>query len=311
MKRLCVHRAPIGISLQDAGRRGYLRYGVSAAGPMDWARHAMANHMLGKHPAETAIEVGPAGIGLTLDSGELQVSFAGPGFTLFCEGTVFTGPGRFVLKAGQPLEVIPRAGAMWGYLGIQGEFNITPVLGSQAEHRVGGLYARRLSAGCELPVRENSPMLPSLQHYMDPYILYQRQEIAILPSSQFDDFSPRMKARLVNKMTSIAPRFDRMAYQLQGLCIRCDKGHDILSDGVTMGAIQVPGDGHPFILMADHQPTGGYPKIACVSRADLPRIAQMSPGQLFTMCWTTPEQALVRWTTIRRQLGSLKALQGY
>jgi allophanate hydrolase subunit 2 len=82
MKRLHIQRAPIGVSLQDAGRNGYLRYGVSTAGPMDWAHHAMANSMLGKSFGDTAIEVGPAGMDLILDAGDLQLSFAGPGFVI-------------------------------------------------------------------------------------------------------------------------------------------------------------------------------------------------------------------------------------
>jgi allophanate hydrolase subunit 2 len=77
-----------------------------------------------------------------------------------------------------------------------------------------------------------------------------------------------------------------------------------------MGAIQVPGDGRPFVLMADHQPTGGYPKIACICKADLPRMAQMTPGELFTLHWITPEQGLKRWVSMNEQLNSLTALRG-
>jgi len=108
----------------------------------------------------------------------------------------------------------------------------------------------------------------------------------------------------------IASRFDRMAYQLRGVRLTCEQGHDILSDGVTMGAIQVPGDGRPFVLMADHQPTGGYPKIACICKADLPRLAQMAPGRHFSLHWTTPELAVQRWAAINQQLDTLTALRG-
>ena len=310
MSVLDIHRASVGVSIQDAGRKGYLRYGISGAGPMDWARHAMANHMLAKPPGEAVIEVGPAGVGLSLDAGQLQMSFAGPGFRLELGNQTLACPASFVLKAGQRLEVVPRAGAMWGYLGIQGAIEVPPLLGSYAENSVSGLCARKLRTGSRLPVRSDEIKNTVVQAYIDPYIAFENQPLGLLPSSQFDDFSDKMKALLVSKPLSIAPRFDRMAYQLRGLQLNCDKGHDILSDGVTMGALQVPGDGRPFVLMADHQPTGGYPKIACICKADLPRIAQMAPGKLFTLQWMTPDQGLKRWFSIKQQIQSMTALRG-
>lgn len=310
MKRLHIQRAPIGVSLQDAGRKGYLRYGVSTAGPMDWAHHAMANSILGKPLGDTAIEVGPAGMDLILDAGELQLSFAGPGFVINYAGINYSNPARFMLNAGQLLKIVPRTGAMWGYLGIQGTFDLPLFLGSHAENSVSGLNAIRIASGSSLPVRDNEPVSPSVQNYIDPYIGYEGQTIGILPSSQFDDFPEQMRAKLVSEVLSIAPRFDRMAYQLKGVNLRLEKGHDILSDGVTMGAIQVPGDGRPFVLMADHQPTGGYPKIACICKADLPRLAQLAPGRYFTMQWISLDQGLNRWATVIQQIESMTALRG-
>ncbi len=310
MSVLDIHRASVGISIQDAGRKGYLRYGISGAGPMDWARHAMANHMLAKPLEEAVIEVGPAGVGLSLDAGQLQMSFAGPGFRLELGNLTLENPASFVLKAGQRLEIVPRAGAMWGYLGIQGTIEVPPLLGSYAENSVSGLCARKLVAGSQLPVRSEEIKNTGVQAYIDPYIALENQPLGILQSSQFDDFSAKMKDLLVSKPLTIAPRFDRMAYQLTGIQLYCDKGHDILSDGVTMGALQVPGDGRPFVLMADHQPTGGYPKIACICKADLPRIAQMAPGKLFTLQWMTPDQGLQRWFSIKQQIQSMTALRG-
>jgi biotin-dependent carboxylase-like uncharacterized protein len=310
VKNLHIHRAPLGVSIQDEGRRGYLRYGVSAAGPMDWARHAMVNHMLAKAPQAAAIEVGPAGVALSVEAGEIQLSFAGPGFTLQVDNESRSGPMRFVLKAGQMLELIPHAGAMWAYLGVQGDFDLPPLLGSYAENSISGLYANKLSAGSRIPVSSKPTQKPAVQMYVDPYIALENQPIGIMPSSQFDSFLPEVRESLAAKPVLITPRFDRMAYQLSGVRLKCDKGHDILSDGVTMGAVQVPGDGRPFILMADHQPTGGYPKIACICKADLPRIAQMAPGKLLTLQWITRDQGLARWISMQQQIETLTALHG-
>jgi len=310
MTYLHIHRAPIGVSIQDEGRKGYLRYGVSEAGPMDWARHSMVNRMLDNPAGAAALEVGPAGVGLSLDVGELQLSFAGSRFTLNIDERKLTGPVRFVLKAGQKLELIPRSGAMWGYLGLQGGFELPTLLGSYAENSVSGLAACKVSTGSRLPVSVKPIKSPGMQAYVDPYIALENQPLEIIPSSQFDSFSPEVRELLINTPVAIAPRFDRMAYQLSGIRLKCKEGHDILSDGVTMGAIQVPGDGRPFVLMADHQPTGGYPKMACICKADLPRLAQMAPGRLFNLQWTTPEQALQRWLAIYTQIETLTKLHG-
>lgn len=277
---------------------------------MDWARHAMANFLLAKPLEAAAIEVGPAGLGLTLETGEVQLSFAGPGFIVKCGEHKYSGPVRFVLKAGQVLDIVPRPGAMWGYLGIQGVIDVPSLLGSYSENSVSGLYAIKLVNDSHIPVRESKLTKPAVQSYVDPYIAYENQPISIFPSSQFDNFSLQMQERLVSEPLSIAPRFDRMAYQLSGVLLSCDKGHDILSDGVTTGAIQVPGNGRPYILMADHQTTGGYPKIACVCKADMPRLAQMTPGQYFTLRWITPELGLKRWASIKQQIVSMTALRG-
>ena len=278
---------------------------------MDWARHAMANQMLGKAHGETAIEVGPAGLCLILEAGKLQLSFAGPGFRISLGGEEMSGPRRFVLRAGAPLEIVPRAGAMWAYIGFQGTLAVDRVLNSHAENRAGNIHALRLEPDTRLPIHDDPTVDPGEQSYIDPFLGRESRPIGIMPASQYRDFTQEMRERLVSQPLSIAPRFDRMAYPLQGVSLRCDRGHDILSDAVTLGAIQVPGDGRPFILMADHQSTGGYPKIACVCRADLPRVAQMSPGHQFLMHWITAEQALQQWDTLRKQVESLTALRGY
>ncbi len=159
----------MGVSVQDAGRKGYLRYGVSAAGPMDWARHAMVNCMLKNPPGSAAIEVGPAGVGLSLQKGQLQMSFAGPGFSLKIDDQMYTGPVHFVLKAGQTLELVPRNGAVWGYLGLQGGFGVPLLLGSYSENSVSGLAACKVSTGSRLPVPGKPVNYSGVQAYVDPY----------------------------------------------------------------------------------------------------------------------------------------------
>jgi allophanate hydrolase subunit 2 len=90
----------------------------------------------------------------------------------------------------------------------------------------------------------------------------------------------------------VGHRSDRMGYRLEGARLAHRGGHDIVSDGIPPGAIQVPGDGQPIVLMADRQPTGGYPKIGTVIRADLPKLAQTPPGGLVRFRAVTRDQAV-------------------
>lgn len=304
-------RVPAGVSLQDAGRTGYLRYGVAEGGPMDWVRHRMVNHMLGKAPGTTVLECGPAGVDLQLEQGILQLAFAGPGFALQLDQRQLSGPLCFTLRAGQRLRIVPRRAAMWGYLGFQAELALPDVLGSHADHSASGLRAMPVQAQETLTLRPGEPHESAEQYFIDPCLGRSSAAIGILPAAQYDHFSEQQKRQLVDEQWSIARRFDRMAYRLEGRQLKCERGHDILSDGVTMGSIQVPADGRPFVLMADHQPTGGYPKIATVCMADLPRLAQTLPGSPIRFRWIDLDQALAAWEEMRARIDSMTALRGY
>ena len=199
---------------------------------------------------------------------------------------------------------------MWGYLGLAGELALPALLGSHAENTASGLRVLPLAEGQEIPLVPRALSVSAVQAYVDPMLAWQDRPLGVLPSSQFSDFSQPARDRLVASALTIAPRFDRMAYQLAGIELACERGHDILSDGITQGAIQVPGSGRPFVLMADHQPTGGYPKIACICMADLPRLAQMTPGRAFSLRWVELSEAMLTWQQLRHQLDHPVALRG-
>ncbi len=308
MPKLLIKRAPAGVSLQDAGRLGFSRRGISPAGPMDWARHSMANRMLEKSASSTAIEVGPAGIALSLSAGDLQMSVAAPRFEVYIGDKPQANLSRFMLKSGQTLELVPKRDAMWGYIGVQGLIDTPSLLGSQSENSASGMTALSLVEASVIQLKASDKILPHSQAYFDPYLAYEGAAIGLLAAAQTEDFSKQTQQRLVAEPFTISPRFDRMAYRLAGMKLHSEVGHDILSDGVTMGAIQVPGNGEPFILMADHQTTGGYPKIATICHADLPRIAQLAPGRHALFEWIDMDQAVNRWADTKGQLASLLAL---
>ncbi|MFB0489576.1 biotin-dependent carboxylase-like uncharacterized protein [Methylobacterium sp. OAE515] len=281
MAALVVEAAGPGITLQDGGRHGYLRYGITAAGPMDPLIYATANRAAGNPVDAAAIEISTGGLAVTAADGALGLALVVPGFRVTLDGAALPDAVALTLEPGQRLVVRAGDAGAWGYLAVSGRLDVAPVLGSVATHTrsgLGGLDGRALAAGDRLPIREARPGDGSPQRLVTPWLDRDPREIRVVLGLQDDYFAAdQIEAFLAGPWT-VSPRGDRMACFLDGTPLTHAKGHDIVSDGVAMGAIQVPGNGLPIILMADRQSTGGYPKIATVIGPDLGRLAQIRGG---------------------------------
>ena len=276
---LIIRSAGPGATLQDSGRHGFLRYGVSVAGPMDWIAHARANILAGNAADAGAIEVGLGGIELQAEGGEICLGHAGAPFVLTRIRQRLPAAGRVRLAEGERLTVKAGASGAWLYLSPAGGFDLAPVMGSLSTNLrggIGGLDGRALAAGDRLALR-GSPALSELGIEERP--ASRSRPIRVLLGPQDDYFSPEGIARFFASSYVLASRSDRMGYRFEGPPIEHAKGFNIVSDGIALGAIQVPGDGKPIVLMADRQSTGGYPKLAYVIRADIGRLAQCQPGE--------------------------------
>jgi biotin-dependent carboxylase-like uncharacterized protein len=245
---------------------------------MDWMAHAQANILAGNPESAGAIEVGLGGIELQAEGAEIFLGYAGAPFAVTRNGQRLPPAGRIQLAAGDRLAVKPGATGAWFYLSPAGGFDIAPVMGSLStslRSGIGGLDGRALAAGDRLPVRggpaqgevgfeERAPSRP--------------RPIRVLPGPQDDFFSAAGVANFFAGNYKLSARSDRMGYRLEGPAVEHARGFNIVSDGVALGAIQIPGDGMPIVLMADHQSTGGYPKLGHVIRADIGRLAQCRAG---------------------------------
>lgn len=281
MPALVIDSAGPGITLQDGGRHGYLRYGITAAGPMDPLMHAAANRAASNALDATAIEISTGGITVSAQDGAVGLALLAPGFRVALDGVPLPDTVALALEPGQTLVVRAGDAGAWGYLAVAGRLDVAPVLGSAATHTrsgLGGLDGRGLAAGDRLPVAEGRTADGAPQRLVAPWLDRDGREIRVVLGPQDDYFAPdQIEAFLAGPWT-VSPRGDRMACFVDGTPLRHAKGHDIVSDGVAMGAIQVPGNGLPIILMADRQSTGGYPKIATVIGPDLGRLAQVRGG---------------------------------
>jgi biotin-dependent carboxylase-like uncharacterized protein len=269
------------VTLQDAGRFGLMRFGVTAAGPMDPLAFATANRAVGAPEGAAAIEISLGGLELTSVGATVPVALAGGAFDVSLDGSPLPPAVRLALEPGARLRVRAGAAGAWCYLAVGGTLDVAPMLGAVATHvrsGLGGIGGRALAAGDRLTLRDPAPAPLGAAALLAPWLERPGDVIRVILGPQADYFAADQIAAFCAGPWTVSPRSDRMAYLLDGPLLRHARGFNIVSDGIVMGAIQVPGDGKPIVLMADRQVTGGYPKIATVIGADLGRLAQCRPG---------------------------------
>lgn len=291
------HAGP-GVTLQDAGRWGYLRYGVTQAGPMDALAHEFANRMAGNDAGAAAIEVSVGGLDIVVEETPLQFAVVAPGFRVARDGAALPASCLVTLAPGEKLAIRAGESGAWAYLAPAGQIAAEPELGSLSMHARTGVGGAGLKAGDRLAIADPrageaaSRALAEFRAAVDA-------PVRIVPGPQDDYFDAANFVRFLEGPWRVAARSDRMAYALEGPRLDHCKGFNIVSDGIVFGAIQVPGDGWPFVQMADRAPTGGYPKIGTVIAADLGRLAQMRPGATLRFAVATTEDAVAAWRAAR------------
>lgn len=284
---LSILRAGAGATIQDGGRIHYRRFGVTPAGPMDWSAFATANLALGNPADAAAIEVGLGGIEVSYDT-PVALAFCGGSFAWTRDGAALPAAMRLTLAPGQKLTARAGPSGSFAYLAVEGGIATTPVLGSRATHtraHLGGIGGRMLQAGDRLPFVSDSGAAKSEAEITAPWLAKNSEALRVVLGPQQDYFDEAGLAAFFAAEFRITHQADRMAYRLEGPGVAHSQDFNIVSDGIALGAIQIAGDGQPLVLMADHQPTGGYPKLGYVIRADIGRLAQLRPGE---PCHFTP-----------------------
>lgn len=289
------------VTVQDLGRHGLRHQGVSAAGPMDAPAHRLANALVGNADGAALLEFAGVG-GRFRATRALRFAVTGGAVPVTVEGRPLPAGESHRLAPGEVLAIGALNGATWGYLALSGGLAVPLVLGSRATHLrsgLGGWQGRRLAPGDRLPLGPEVEG-PCLR----PARSWPREEgpIRIVLGPQEEAFAPEIRARLTEPFT-VTPQRDRMAMVLGGTELPAIS-HDIVSDGTVPGSIQVPGSGRPLILMAESQTTGGYPKIATVISADLPRLAQMPTGATLRFRPVTRDAAEEAWIAHRAEVAA-------
>ena len=271
-------------TVQDGGRVGWARFGVPPSGPLDAAAFRAANRLVGNSPGAAGLEITLTGPTLRCSRPSL-VAVCGADFELWA-GTLRVPTWHAVfLRAGQWLRFGERRRGARAYLAIDGGIDVPPFLGSRSTYLAGGfggLEGRALRQGDQLPLGDGFPH-PAMQagrawpaSPRPPYMVAPTLRVVLGP--QDDAFTRRGVETFLSAAYELSPDSNRMGARLQGPRIAHRDATGIISDGVVTGSVQVPADGQPIVMLADHQTTGGYPKIVTVIRADLPLLAQCLPG---------------------------------
>ena len=260
-------------SLQDRGRVGVQRYGVSPAGAMDGAALATANALVGAPAGQAAIEFCLQGGIFRVTDAPVLAAVVGAPATL--DGKPVAALTSFVAAPGQTIGV-GVAERVYACLAVAGGFDVAPDMGSLSQHRRSGLGGAPLAIGRTLVVK--APRAAPVARRLAATIGEEDGPIRVVTGPQDDLFTAAGLETFLSAEFVVSPLSDRMGVRLQGPRIEHARGYNIVSDGIVAGHVQVPGDGQPIVLMRDRQTTGGYPKIATVISADLDRFAQMRPG---------------------------------
>ncbi len=268
-------------SLQDFGRRGFRRIGVPWAGVLDARLMRIANALVGNAEGAPVIECFDGGLQLAARGGAVRLAVAGDA-VVEVEGAGerrALGSWRSVTLAEDEVLRIRRLDrGRVAVVAVEG-LALSMVMGSASTYAraaLGGVDGRALAAGLHLPARAASGgserMLP------DP----PRPDagpIRVVPGPQADHFSAATLAAFVDGEYRVTTDADRMGVRLEGPVLAHVGAREIVSDATVPGSIQVPGNGQPIVLLADAQTAGGYPKIATVIGADIPRLAARRPGE--------------------------------
>ena len=281
-------------TVQDMGRYGYQQYGVPVSGAMDNYALRLANLLVGNSEGDACLEITLLGLQLRVLE-DTVVAITGADLSPKLNGESLPMWEAVMVGRGDTLSFPwPKVGCR-SYLAVAGGIDVPKVMGSRSTHtrsRIGGFEGRALCAGDRLSSGQAYPQilkrrLPS--QYIPEY--RNQSELRVIMGPQDDHFTEEGIRTFLGSEYTISTKADRMGYRLEGPPIEHKAGADIISDGIPLGAVQVPGDRLPIVVLADRQTTGGYTKIATVITVDINKLAQAKPGDKVKFTQIREEEA--------------------
>ena len=285
-------------TVQDLGRFGHQQDGIIVSGAMDALALRVANLLVGNDENDAGLEITLLGPRIRFEANHL-IALTGAHLAATLNGQPVGRHRPVWVAAGTELAFGPAVAGCRAYLAVAGGVAVAPVLGSRSTYLragFGGLAGRALRAGDGLPVGEPSVIGRALSQRLArpgaasaaagftpgpmlcPRPAY-RPVLRAVRGPEYGQFWAESQRAFWQESFAITPAADRMGYRLQGPPLARPDATELLSSAVTFGTVQVPPGGQPIVLLADHQTTGGYPRIAQVISVDWPALAQAAPGQ--------------------------------
>jgi len=295
-------------TIQDIGRVGYQRFGMPVSGGMDTYALAAANHLVDNKVNTAVLEFNAPGLTLVTNQ-DCLIAVSGYGTKLFIDQCEFQSWMSVFVREGSQIQIEKTEQGAWGYLAVAGGFASQPVLGSHSTYlrgNLGGFKGRSLQKDDELSVGAPNVDLTTAagrEYPPDKRPSYcSSPTLRVILGPQTEMFTQKGIRTFLSSEYTITENADRMGYRLSGNTIAHRDKADIISDGIVTGSIQVPANGQPIVMMADHQTTGGYAKIATVIRADLPLLAQTPPGHRIRFCAVSTKTASIVFRAMMKEL---------
>lgn len=268
--------------LQDGGRFGHHTIGLTNGGPLDPDAFRWANRLCENPDNCTTIEITFGGLQL-IASGDMRIAVTGAAMPLTINGEAHPLWQSHFIRSGDRIELGFCQQGCRSYLAVEGGLDITKEFGSTAtvvREGLGGLQGLALQKDDRLPCatgpkHTQRPTLRVPEKFRPVYSNH--AELRVIPGFQESSFSRYQQRLFLNSRYTVSDQCDRMGYRLSGPAIESSIS-TMLSEGICLGAIQIPGDGQPIILLNDRQTIGGYPKIGSVLSLDLSKLAQLQPG---------------------------------
>lgn len=299
-------------TVQDEGRFGFQQYGVSPAGPMDTRSFHIANILVGNQMSEGALEVTALGPEIYFEEANV-IAITGADLTSCMNGEEVANDQALGVKTGDVLTFGGMRSGVRAYIAFAGGLDVPVVMGSKStliRNCLGGVEGRAIKAGdrigflaprASLPNMERRKMNPGSGHDAGQEIL-----LRVIPGPQEKCFTTAGYHQFFWHGAVISQEFDRMGCRLTCDPIEHQGDGNIITDGIAFGAIQIPPNGQPIIMLADRQSTGGYPKIGTVASVDLPLLAQALPGYKVRFIEIRVETAQMLYV---KELSQMKQIQ--
>lgn len=269
-------------TIQDAGRTGFQEAGVTVAGVMDTRSYKLANILVGNEGTEAVLEVTLMGPMFEFTSDNI-IAVTGGNLGPKLNGKDIPMYEAVLAKKGDTMSFMGIKSGSRAYVAFAGGLDVPLVMGSRSTHlksKLGGLEGRKLGAGDVIEFLSPKSDLPNFAKRKTAAEDFgaSAYTLRIVPGPQDDCFTDKGMDTFLGNDYTLTNEADRMGLRFEGEVIEHKNGGDIITDGIGFGAVQVPSHGQPIIMMADHQTTGGYTKIASVISVDLPIAAQLKPG---------------------------------